>query len=269
MTVSHTSSDGHSRQVELELVGHSGSAAPFTRRLAAQTKMEASMTLKRGESLLLTLGIPIVLLVFFAEVHILPASTKKPIDFLSPGILALAVMSTSMVSLGIATGFERSYNVLKRLGTTPLGRPALIASKIAAVLLVEIVQAVILVLVALALGWKPSGNAGEAVIVIILGTASFSGIGLFLAGTLKAEVNLAVANGLYLLLLLMGNMIIPVSRFPSWMATLAKALPAAALSTGLFHSLNHSSPVPAWAWLVLIAWTIAAPVAAAISWRWE
>ncbi len=269
MKVSHTSTEESGGQAELELVSHSGKAAPFSRRLAAQTKMEAAMTLKRGESLLLTLGIPIVLLVFFAEVHILPASTKKPIDFLSPGILALAVMSTSMVSLGIATGFERSYNVLKRLGAAPLGRPALIASKIAAVLLVEIIQAVVLVLVSLALGWKPGGNAGEAVVIIILGTASFSGIGLFLAGTLKAEVNLAVANGLYLLLLLMGNMIIPVSKFPSWMAALAKALPAAALSSGLFHSLNHGSPVPAWTWLVLIAWTIAAPVAAAISWRWE
>ncbi len=269
MTANHISPEEPGWKAGLNLVTQSGKASAFTRRLFAQTRLEATMTLKRGESLLLTLGIPIVLLIFFAEVHILPASTKKPIDFLSPGILALAVMSTSMVSLGIATGFERSYKVLKRLGTTPLGRPALIVSKIAAVLLVEIVQTVILILVSLGLGWKPSGNAGEAVIIIILGTASFSGIGLFLAGTLKAEVNLAVANGLYLLLLLMGNMIIPVSKFPSWMATLARALPAAALSSGLFHSLNHGSPVPAWAWLVLIAWTVAAPVAAAISWKWE
>ncbi|MCL5446517.1 MAG: ABC transporter permease [Actinobacteria bacterium] len=227
------------------------------------------MTLKRGESLLLTLGIPVVLLVFFAEVHVLPASTRKPVNFLAPGILALAVMSTSMVSLGIATGFERSYKVLKRLGTTPLGRPALLAGKMAAVVLIEIIQAIVLVAVALAIGWRPGGNGLEAIGVIALGTVAFSGLGLLLAGTLKAEVNLALVNGLYLVLLLAGNMIIPLSRFPAWMATLAKALPAAALSEGLFHSLNGGTAIPAWAWLVLVAWAIAAPVAAGIAWKWE
>ncbi len=235
----------------------------------AQSRAEASMTLKRGESLLLTLGIPVVLLVFFAEVHVLPASTKKPIDFLAPGILALAVMSTSMVSLGIATGFERSYKVLKRLGTTPLGRPALLAGKMAAVVLVEIVQAIVLVTVAVSIGWRPGGNGLEALGVVALGTVAFSGLGLLLAGTLKAEVNLAFANGLYLVLLLVGNMIIPLSKFPGWMSTIAKALPAAALSEGLFHSLNTGAPIPEWAWLVLVVWAVAAPVAAGIAWKWE
>jgi ABC-2 type transport system permease protein len=227
------------------------------------------MTLKRGESLLLTLGIPVVLLVFFAEVHVLPASTRKPVNFLAPGILALAVMSTSMVSLGIATGFERSYKVLKRLGTTPLGRPALLAGKMVAVVMVEIIQAIVLIAAALAIGWRPGGNGLEAIGVVALGTVAFSGLGLLLAGTLKAEVNLALVNGLYLVLLLVGDMIIPLSKFPGWMATLAKALPAAALSEGLFHSLNGGTAIPPWAWLVLVAWAIAAPVAAGIAWEWE
>src|SRR5947209_5599907 len=124
--------------------------------LVAQTKVELALTLRRGESVLLSLGIPIVLLVFFSTVDVLPTGTRHPIDFLAPGVLALAVMSTAMVGLGIATGFERQYGVLKRLGATPLGRPALLAAKTASILAVEILQAVVLVVVAALLGWRPS-----------------------------------------------------------------------------------------------------------------
>ena len=88
------------------------------------------MTLRRGETLLLTVGIPVLFLLFFSTVHVVSTPTAKAVDFFVPGILALAVMSTAMVSLGIATGFERGYGVLKRLGSTPLGRPRLLGAKI-------------------------------------------------------------------------------------------------------------------------------------------
>src|ERR1700737_2437180 len=127
----------------------------------AQTRAEVSMTLRRGESVLLTLAIPVGLLVFFSEVDVLPkpAGVKDPVTFLAPGILALAVMSTAMVSLGIATGFERQHGVLKRLGSTPLGRPALLSAKTGAVVVIEAIQVAVLVAVALLLGWQPHGNA--------------------------------------------------------------------------------------------------------------
>ena len=126
------------------------------KRFTAQLRTEVMLTLRNGEQLLLTLGIPVMLLVFFSLVDVLPTGTDDPVDFLAPGILALAVMSTAMVSLGIGTGFERSYHVLKRLATTPLGRPRLIAAKIASVAVVELVQFAIIVPVAYALGWSPT-----------------------------------------------------------------------------------------------------------------
>ncbi|HEX3947251.1 MAG TPA: hypothetical protein VHW47_06075, partial [Acidimicrobiales bacterium] len=79
------------------------------RPLLAQVKAETWMTLRRGETLLLTVGIPVVFLVFFSNVHVVATGSASPVDFFAPGILALAVMSTAMVSLGIATGFERGY----------------------------------------------------------------------------------------------------------------------------------------------------------------
>ena len=153
------------------------------RRVRAQTGAELSMTLRRGESLLLTIGIPVLLLVFFSAVHLLPTGTPHPVDFLAPGVLALAVMGTAMVNLSIQTGFERGYGVLKRLGSTPLGRPEMLASKIIAILAVEALQVAVLVPVAVGLGWHPSGaTLPQAVAAIVLATLAFGGIGLAMAG---------------------------------------------------------------------------------------
>src|SRR5215471_12519250 len=107
---------------------------PFTRLILAQTQVELLLTLRRGESVLITLLVPVLLLIFFASLNIIPASGGSPITFLLPGMLALAVMATGMVSLGIATAYERYYGVLKRLGGSPLPRAGLVTAKILSVL---------------------------------------------------------------------------------------------------------------------------------------
>jgi ABC-2 type transport system permease protein len=227
--------------------------------------------MRRGDSVLLNLGIPLGLLVFFSLVDVLPkpAGIAHPVDFLAPGLLALAVMSTAMVSLGIATGFERQYGVLKRLGVTPLGRPRLLGAKMASVSAIEVVQIALIVVAALALGWSPGGSVALAVPAIVLGTAAFAGIGLLMAGALRAELTLAAANGLYLVLLLLGGIIFPLSKLPEGIRVVAEALPAAALSQSLHGTLTAGASVPASAWIVLVVWAVAAPVAAARTFRWE
>ncbi len=246
-------------------------ARPRLRPWKAQTAAELRLTLQRGESVLLTLAIPVFLLVFFSLVDVLPkpSGIHHAVDFLAPGILALAVMSTAMVSLGIATGFERQYGVLKRLGSTPLGRPALLAAKTAAIGTVEALQVVVIVVVALTLGWSPDGTWALAIPAVILATVAFAGLGLLMAGTLRAEVTLAAANGLYLVLLLLGGMVFPLSKLPSGLRGLAEALPAGALSDALHGALTAGASVPGRAWWVLLAWAMAAPLAAALTFRWE
>lgn len=241
------------------------------RALRAQAMTELRLTARRGDSILLNLAIPVGLLVFFSLVDVLPkpAGVRHPVEFLTPGILALAVMSTSMVSLGIATGFERQYGVLKRLGSTPLGRPRLLIAKIAAVAAVEVVQAAVLVAVGLLLGWSPSGRGGLALAAALLATVAFAGLGLLMAGGLRAEVTLAAANGLYLLLLLLGGMLFPFSKLPAAMRYLAEALPAGALSDALHGSLTAGASLPARDWIVLTAWAVGAPLIAARTFRWE
>lgn len=234
----------------------------------AQVRAETRLLLRNGEQLLLTLGIPVLLLVFFSTVQVVDLGAGERVQSVVPGILALAVMSTAMVGLGIATGFERKYGVLKLLGATPLGRPRLLAAKASTIALVEVLQFVVLSLIGLALGWHPHLSSVLALAAVLLGTACFAGIGLTLAGRLKGEVNLAAVNGLYLVLLLIGGMVVPLGNLPGPLRAVGRLLPSGALSEAMRQAVGITAR-SAWPWVVLAVWAAVSCVAAARLFRWE
>ena len=238
--------------------------------LTTQLRAELNVVRRNGEQLLVTLGIPLLLLGFFSVVDVLPTNEKDPVNFLVPGILALAVMSTSMVSLGIATGFERNYLVLKRLAATPLGTTRLIAAKTLSIAAVEAVQMILLISLGFLLGWSPQqANWLLALCAVVLGTFAFAGIGLFLAGNLRGEVNLAATNGLYLVLLLIGGIVFPLDKLPGALSAMSRCLPTAALSDVLRNSLMSAGEHTTSSWIVLLVWAIAAPLLAAKTFKWN
>ncbi|MEU4211989.1 ABC transporter permease [Streptomyces sp. NPDC026206] len=250
-------------------------AAPLGRMIRAQAALETRMLLRNGEQLLLTVVIPTLLLVLFSAVDIVTVPTGKTggegkaVDFLTPGVLALAVMSTAFTGQAIATGFERRYGVLKRLGASPLPRWALMTAKTCSVLVTEALQIVLLTVIAFALGWSPHGNPLAVLLLLALGTAAFSGLGLLMAGTLKAEATLAAANLVFLLLLVGGGVIVPLEKFPDAAQSVLALLPIAALSDGLRDVLRDGAGMP-WGDLgILAAWAVAGLGAAARFFRWE
>src|SRR6266487_2373842 len=180
--------------MEIRYIPGSSKAAPFARQVLNQVRYELLLTLRRGENILVTLIVPVLLLIFFASLNIIPATNGSPVNFLLPGILALAIIAAGMVNLGIATAYERYYGVLKRLGSSPLSRGGLIVAKVIAILILEVLQVVILVGVAMLLyGWRPAGSLPLALLAIVLGTVTFATLGLAMAGTLCAEMTLAGA----------------------------------------------------------------------------
>ena len=236
--------------------------------IGAQCRTEVILTLRRGESVLVTIVVPVLLLVFFASARILPRGGRG-IDYLLPGTLALAIISTSLVSLGIATAYERYYGVLKRLGATPFPRSGLIAAKMLAVTTIEAIQVALLVGVgAIFFAWRPHGSFPLALAVLLLGTLAFSGLGLFLAGTLRAEATLAGANGLLVFFLLIGGLFVPLDHLPGWLVPFARLLPADALSDVL-RSVLRSAQLPWSSAITLLAWALLLPALAARSFRWE
>lgn len=243
-------------------------AAPPKARVVAQGRVELFLTMRRGASLLLTFVIPVFLLAFFTKVDILGIHGGL-VEYLYPGIITLAVLSSAMVSLAIATGFERSTGVLKRLAVTPLRRGELLAAKILAILAIEVIQVVVLTGEAFALGWRPDGSAvAPLVIGIALGTIAFAGLGLLIAGTMPAMSILAVGNGLYLLLLLFGDIIVPIDHFPGGLQAFVRMLPVTALSEICRGALDGTA-IAVRSWIVLTVWTLLTPALAARFFRWE
>jgi ABC-2 type transport system permease protein len=194
---------------------------------------------------------------------------SRPVDVLTPGVLALAVMSTAFTGLAIGTGFERRYGALKRLGASPLPRGALLAAKGLSVLTVEALQVLLLGAVALAMGWEPAGSPLAVAALLLAGTAAFAALGLLMAGTLRAEATLAAANLVYLLLLVSGGIAVPLDRFPDGARPVLEALPAAALAEGLREVLRDGAGLPLGHLLVLLLWAAGAGLLAARTFRWE
>jgi len=248
-------------------------AAPMRRMVAAQAAFESRTLLRNGEQLTLTLIIPLLLLAAFSlEPLASIGGGYTRVNFLTPGVIALAVMSTAFTSQAIATGFERRYGVLKRLGATPLSRTGLIAAKTVTVIAVELVQTAIILLIALALGWSPDATPAAVVVVpllVLLGTAAFSGFALLLAGTLRAEATLAAANLIYVVLLGIGGVVFPLTKFPAGARPALELLPTGALSTGLRDVLANGAAFPARDAVTLAVWAVIGIALAARFFRWE
>lgn len=241
---------------------------PRRRTLAAQVRMELRLVLRNGEQLLLTMVIPIALLIVFSKASL--ANVPRPrIDFMMPGILGLAVMSTAFTGQAIGTGFERRYGVLRRLSTTPLSRSGLLGAKTVAVVMVEALQVGLLCAIGAALGWNPHGNAVDVVALLLLGTACFSALGLLMAGSLRAEATLAGANLLYLVQLGLGGVAFPLADFSPGVRHGLELLPLGAMSDGLRHVLNTGVGVPVHDWVTIAVWAVAGAVAASRWFRWD
>jgi ABC-2 type transport system permease protein len=247
-------------------------AQPFWALVARHAAMETRLLLRNGEQLVLAVVIPVLLLVGGVEAGgVVDLGAGRRVDVLSPGVLALAVLSTSFTSLAIATAFERRYGVLKRLGASPLSRTGLLLGKVGSLLVVECAQLVLLGVVAALLGWQPAGGvaaAAGAALLVVVGTWTFAALGLLMAGTLRAEATLAAANLVYVLLLLGGAVVLPLASYPEALQPFVAALPSGALAEGLREACGGEGL--GWSrLLVLGAWGAVATLVTRRTFRWE
>lgn len=247
-------------------------AAPLARMVRAQALMESRLILRNGEQLLLAVVIPVIVLIggVVGAHHVGIHFADRAVDVLAPGVLALAVMSTAFTSLAIATGFERRYGVIKRLGASPLPRVGLLLGKAGALILVELLQLVVIGIVALILGWQPVVSVGSVLSTLVflgLGTFCFAALGLLVAGVLRAEATLAAANLIYLLLMAAGAVVLPPTSYGGFGA-IARWLPSGALGDGFRAALQHGQFSVAAA-ATLIVWGAIGAISTARTFQWE
>jgi ABC-2 type transport system permease protein len=244
-------------------------AAPFHRMVTAQAAMEARLMLRNGEQLLLAVVIPVIVLIGGVQGadQLGLDLTHRPVDVFTPGVLALAVMSTAFTSLAIATGFERRYGVIKRLGASPLPRSGLLAGKVGGLLVIEAMQVVVISVVGLLLGWDPANGVIGVFLALVVGTFAFAALGLMVAGVLRAEATLAAANLIYLLLLAGGAVVLPSSSYGAF-GQVTRWLPSGALGEAMRRACLDGAV--GWRDLgVLLVWGALGTVLTARTFRWE
>jgi ABC-2 type transport system permease protein len=241
--------------------------APMRDILRSQIRMEVVLTARRGEAVVLAMGVPLLVLLGAGLTHATNVPGTDRLGFVVPGVLALTVMSTAFTGQAITTGYERSYGVLKRLGASPLTRPGLLFAKTAAVLGLIVLQLLVLALVGVAVGWRPHG--GEllpALGITVLATAAYTGLALLLASVLKPETTTAAATLVYVLMLAAGGIMFAAPDLgpAGWFL-----LPLAAHAEALRDTLTHDTAIPLSIWLSLTAWAVVGVTAAVRTFRWE
>lgn len=236
-----------------------------TQRIRAHGLWELRLLLRNGEQLLLMFVVPVLLLI---AIGFSGLSTKR-IDAAVPTVLAVSIMATCFTSLAIGTGFERRSGALRYLGTTPLTRLDLIVGKFAATAVLTGMSMIVIVIAGLALSWRPElTGIPAAALVAVLAAAAWVSWALVLAGLLRAEAVLAIANGLFLLFILFGGVVVATSQMPDAVASIIDLLPSAALANGLRESLQQGG-LPVLPVIVLLVWTAIGVLLARRSFRWE
>ncbi len=244
-------------------------AAPPRQRVLAQAHSEISVLLRNGEQLLVAVVLPALVLIGLVQAHSPDLGPARRVDVIAPGVLALALISSAFTGQAIQTGFDRRYGVLRLLGSTPLGRSGLLTAKAVAALGVVAIQVVVLSVLAAFLGWRPRAiGVLPAAVFLVVGTATFVALALLLAGLLRAEAVLAVANLVWVLLLAGSAVVVPPHVMPTPLDRIAPWLPSGALADGLRAALQHGrlSVVPL---LVLLIWFGAAAALVARTFRWS
>lgn len=241
--------------------------AASSTRIMASGRFEATTLLRNGEQLLVSIVLPLMALVLltYAPYPELPAPR---VDIVAPGVLALAVVSTAFTGQAISTGFDRRYGVLRLLGVSPLGRGGLLAGKAIAVLVVLGLQIVVLGTAALVLGWRPRpAGLVPLLLTLVLGALCFVALALLVAGSMRAEAVLAVANLLWVVFLGLG-LLLPTSSLPPAVSAVATWLPPGLLGEAA-RSAAADGTWPFASWLALLAWTLAAGLLARRAFRWS
>lgn len=229
-------------------------------RAIAHMRWELRLLLRNGEQVLVMFLIPLALLIALQLTGVGP----EPV----PAVLTVSIMATCFTSLAIATGFERRSGALRQAATTPLTRLELLTGKLLATAVTALISLTAVSIVALALGWRPAASWPWSILIAVLGATAFAAIAVLLAGTLRAEAVLALANGLFILLIVFGGVLIPVSSMPAPLAAIVSLLPSAALADGMRSTLVDGGFTMMDAG-ILALWTLAAALIARRAFRWD
>ena len=238
------------------------------RRLFIQTKWEFRLNARNFEQALLLVIIPVLILFILTNTTII-GGQNSPVSLGFATVLTVSTFAAGFTSLAIATAFERRSDTLVFLGTTSLTRVEVVLAKSAGSFLLALFAGIFTLVAALLLGWIPSTSAVLIPISIALGVFSISGFAYLLAGTLRAEAVLAIANAVFLCVLLLGGVLF---TFSTELTHVLEFFPPLALKHVMEASIVTSGTADAsilTAVLVLLGWGVIGHVLASRFFKWR
>ncbi len=231
-------------------------------RVRAHARWELRLLLRNGEQILLMFVIPIALLIALVVVR------RSEIDSQVPIVMTVSLIATCFTSLAIGTGFERRSGALTFLATTPLSRVDLLLGKAIATGALAAMSIAVLAIAAVMMGWRPDAQWLVLALFVVVGGGAFAALAVLLAGILRAEAVLALANAIFVLLIVFGGVVFAGADMPSAIGRVVALLPSAALADALQAALNAGS-FPLVPLLILVAWGVSAALLARRTFTWD
>lgn len=201
------------------------------------------------------------------------SSELRYIDFLVPGLLAMALSQSAVFGVAVTLVSWRERGIFRRLRVTPLPIAEFSLARVLSHLLLAVAQAVIL----LAVGWAFFGvhlgvNLGALVPLVIAGALCFIAIGFFVGAVSRTQDSAAAIGQLVTLpMVFLAGVFFPLTTAPAWLREVAKFLPLTYLANGLRdvairgHSIGSTLPDLA----VLLGVTLVLGLVSLRFFRWE
>jgi ABC-2 type transport system permease protein len=200
-------------------------------------------------------------------------SSLRMVDFLLPGILAMALMQLGVMATAPPLVQLREQQILRRLGATPLSRSMLLAAQVCLRLTIGLTQTVLLVLVGrLVFHVHIIGNWIALAGFVVLGALMFVSLGYLMSGLAKTQDSImGLSQLINFPMMFLSGLFFPVDMMPSWIKPVINAMPLTYLADALRQIMVGANPLHALSidLIVLAGWLAVCAILAVRFFRWE
>lgn len=200
------------------------------------------------------------------------ARGARYVDWLIPGLLGMQLLNGAMWGAAFAIVMARQRKLLKRLAATPMRRGHFLMSfRVAGLVFVPLQVLVLFGFARIAFGVSIAGSVLATLLLALLGSWSFAGLGLLCAS--RAQ-NSETANGLINLvtlpMLVFSGVFFSSSRFPAALQPVIRLLPLSAFNEALRHVVNDGASIFSQGFpiAVLVVWAVGSSILALRLFRW-
>lgn len=211
-------------------------------KMIAEIRYSLTMFSRNTGGMFWTFGFPIMLFVILGFMYAPQASgtggADNMMEFMLPGILGMSVMSAAMNSTVAINVKNRARGIFRKLATTPVSRVEWNASKIVSQSIITLISVGISVVFAsLVFNLHPNVDI-TTILLVIMGTVTFVGLGLILAAILKSEESAtSAANIVTFPLMFLSGSFFPVDNMPWFFKWVADVSPLTYLNNGLRETM--------------------------------